>query len=298
MLSFFKKFCDEIRSRMWRLKKAKNARYEKEDFLKVFFFSEIIGRSIHDTSEMLNEYFLSKKRGRRKMFADGRNKRLIPHQTEVNKFLRQIGLKRARNILRECLFHQLKEALDLNVISQKVNVLIDFTEHPYYGKRDDKMINGTNRQKGTKKIRHYLAFSILSLRTHLFVGLEQVARGQSKIPLIIKFLDNLLSIGFELKYVIMDREFYRAALIDEIKRRGGNVLIPAKSYKAIKQIIEQYLKGTGNRVRKYVFSTAPGSNYRKFRHVYLILNAKRGYSLLSVKRDFQNGNLSLNDARK
>lgn len=64
MLSFFKKFCDEIRSRMWRLKKAKNARYEKEDFLKVFFFSEIIGRSIHDTSEMLNEYFLSKKRGR------------------------------------------------------------------------------------------------------------------------------------------------------------------------------------------------------------------------------------------
>lgn len=223
---------------------------------------------------------------------------MIPHQTEVNKFLRQIGLKRARNILRECLFHQLKKALDLNVISQKVNVLIDFTEHPYYGKRDDKMINGTNRQKGTKKIRHYLAFSILSLRTHLFVGLEQVARGQSKIPLIIKFLDNLLSIGFELRYVIMDREFYRAALIDEIKRRGGNVLIPAKSYKAIKQIIEQYLKGTGNRVRKYVFSTAPGSNYRKFRHVYLILNAKRGYSLLSVKRDFQNGNLSLNDARK
>ena len=298
MLSFFKKFCDEIRSRMWRLKKARNARYEKEDFLKVFFFSEMVGRSIQDTSELLNEYFLSKKKGRRKTFADGRNKRLIPHQTEVNKFLRQIGLKRARNILRECLFHQLKEALDLNVISQKVNVLIDFTEHPYYGKRDDKMIKGTSRQKGTKKMRHYLAFSILSLKTHLFAGLEQVAKGQSKIPLIIKFLDNLLSIGFELKHVIMDREFYRAALIDEIKRKGGNVLIPAKSYKTIKKIIEQYLRGTGNRVRMYVFSTAPGGKYRKFRHVYLILNAKRGYSLLSVKRDFQNGNLSLNDARK
>jgi len=128
--------------------------------------------------------------------------------------------------------------------------------------------------------------------------LEQVAKGQSKIPLIINFLDNLLFIGFELSYVIMDREFYRAALIDEIKRRGGNVLILAKSYKTIKKIIEQYLKGIGNRVRKYVSSTAPRGKYRTFRHVYLILNAKRGYSLLSVKRDFQNRNLSPNDARK
>ena len=77
MLSFFKKFCDEIKSRMWRLKKARNARYEKEDFLKVFFFAEIIGRSIHETSEILNEYFLGERRGRRKRFADGRNKRII-----------------------------------------------------------------------------------------------------------------------------------------------------------------------------------------------------------------------------
>ncbi|MFW9881143.1 MAG: transposase [Candidatus Thorarchaeota archaeon] len=64
--------------------------------------------------------------------------------------------------------------------------------------------------------------------------------------MIIKFFDNLLSIGFELRYVIMDREFYRAALLDEIKRRRGNVLIPAKSYKTIKKIIEQHLKRTGN----------------------------------------------------
>ena len=190
MLSFFKKFCDAIISRMWQFKRARNSRYEDIDFLKVFFYSEIVGRSIHDTSEMLNEYILSKKRGRRRIFMDGRKKRVIPHQTEVNKYLRKVGLVKARNILRECLDEQLKDALDLNIISQKVNVLIDFTEHPYYGKREDKMIKGTNRQKGTKKMRHYLGFSILSRDTHLYVGLEQVAKGQSKIPIIIKLLDN------------------------------------------------------------------------------------------------------------
>ena len=42
--------------------------------------------------------------------------------------------------MRESLYYQLKEALTLGIISQKVIILIDFTVHAYYGKRDDKMI--------------------------------------------------------------------------------------------------------------------------------------------------------------
>ena len=172
MLTFFKKFCDAITSRIWKYKKPRNWKYTDIDFLKVFFFSEVIGRSIHDCSEMLNEHILSQKRGRRRIFTDGRRSRMVPHQTEVNKYLRKIGLKRARNILRESLDFQLIDALNQDLISRKVNVLIDFTEHPYYGKREDKMIKGTNRQKGTKKMRHYLGFSVLSRGVHLYAGLE------------------------------------------------------------------------------------------------------------------------------
>ena len=297
MLSFFKKFCDAIISRMWKYKKPKNTKYNDIDFLKVFFFSEIIGRSIHDTSELLNEHILSSQRGRRKIFADGRKKRMVPHQTQVNKYLCRFGLERARNILRECLDEQLKEALDQNIISSKINVMIDFTEHPYYGKREGKMIKGTNRQKGTKKMRHYLGFSILSREAHLYAGLEQVATGQSKIPIIIKFLDHLLDLGFELKYVLMDREFYRAELLDEIKGMGGNVLIPSKQYKKIKQLISDYLEGKRSRVRKYTFSSATEAKCRFFQHVYVIIKAKRGFSLQGVKRDYQSGRISLKDAQ-
>jgi len=296
MLSFFKKFCDAIISRMWKFKRAKNSRYDDYDFLKVFFFSEIIGRSVHDTSEMLNAHILSHQRGRRKIFADGRQKRVIPHQTAVNKYLRKIGLQKARNILRECLGEQLKRAIKLDLISRKVNVLIDFTEHPYYGKREDKMIKGTSRQKGTKKMRHYLGFSLLSRGVHLYAGLEQVARGRSKIPIIIKFLENLLNIGFELKYVLMDREFYRAELLDEIKGMGGNTLIPAKQYKKIKQFIKEYLEGTGGRVRKYTFSSDLAAKCRFFTNVYLIIKAKRGFSLQGVKKDYKSGKITLKDA--
>ena len=56
------------------------------------------------------------------------------------------------------------------------------------------MIKGTNRAKGTKKMRHYLGFSILSRETHLYTGLEQVATGQSKIPIILKFLELIIDL--------------------------------------------------------------------------------------------------------
>lgn len=298
MLSFFKKFCDSITSRMWKFKRAKNAKYEDVNFLKVFFFSEVIGRSIHNTSEQLNEYILNHRKGRRKIYQDGRKKRQIPHQTEVNKYLRKIGLAKARNILRECLDEQLKDALKLNLISKKVNVLIDFTEHPYYGKREDRMIKGTNRQKGTKKMRHYLGFSIFSRNIHLYAGLEQVAKGQSKVPIILKTLDHLLELGFELNYVLMDREFYRVELLDEIKGMGGNIIIPAKSYKKVRQYITEYLNGTKNRIIKYTFLTAPDTKFQFCQHVYLIIKAKRGYSLQGVKKDYKGGNITLKDAQR
>jgi hypothetical protein len=206
-------------------------------------------------------------------------------------------LEKARHILRECLDSQLKDALRRGLISRKVNVLIDFTEHPYYGKREDKMIKGTNRQKGTTKMRHYLGFSILSREIHLFAGLEHVAKGRSKIPIVINFLDHLLELGFELNYVLMDREFYRTELLDEIKGMGGNALIPAKQYKKVSTLVASYLRGKGNRVRKYTFSSATKAKFRFFAHVYLIIKAKRGFTLQGVKQDFQKGRITLKEAR-
>jgi hypothetical protein len=298
MLPFFKKFCDSVASHTWWFKKAKNSKYEQKDFLQVFFFSEILGRSIHDSSELLNDYFLGKKKGRPQIFADGRRKRAIPHQTDVNKYLRRIGFRKTQKILRECLDDQLLDALNQGIISEKVNVIIDFTEHPYYGMREDIMIKGTNRQKGTKKMRHYLSFSILSRDTHLYAGLKQVASGQSKIPIILRFLQHLLDLGLKLNFVLMDREFYRAELLDKIKRMGGEVIVPAKKYKKINQFLLEYLEGTHGRVRKYTLSSKMAAQYRFSQHAYVIIKAKNQFTLQGIKRDYKVGKISLGDARK
>jgi len=264
----------------------------------MFFFSELLGRSIHDTSELLNAHLMSHRGGRPKTFADGRRKRAIPHQTEVNKYLRKIGFRKAQKILRGCLDGPLLDALKQEFISKKVNVLIDFTEHPYFGKREDNMIKGMNWQKITLKMRHYLDFSILSRETHLYAGLEQVATGQSKIPLILKILEKLLKLGFKLDFVLMDREFYRAELLDRIKGMEGEIIVPAKKYKKIKQFLTDYLKETHGRVRKYTFSSKTAAKCRFSQHVYVIIKAKNQFTLQGVKRDYKAGRISLDDARK
>ena len=78
----------------------------------------------------------------------------------------------------------------------------------------------------------------------------------------------------------------------------SDVLMPAKSYKRIKKMIEEYVEGTGKRIRRYTFSSAPREKDQFSQNVYLILNAKKGHSLIEVKRDYQNGKISLDDATK
>ena len=74
MMAFFKYFCDVVKSRLWGYKKAKNAKYGIEDFLRVFFYAEITGRSVHSASERLNRLFKSEKKGSPKTYEDGRGK--------------------------------------------------------------------------------------------------------------------------------------------------------------------------------------------------------------------------------
>lgn len=96
----------------------------------------------------------------------------------------------------------------------------------------------------------------------------------------------------------MDREFYRAELIDEVKSMGSDRLIPAKMYKKIKKMVEEYLSGRSGRTRAYKFFTAPGGRHKCVQEVYLIFNAKSGYSLLGLKRAVKKGDLTTEEARK
>ena len=68
------------------------------------------------------------------------------------------------------------------------------------------------------------------------------------------------------------------------------------TFKKVKQFITEYLEGKHSRVRKYTFSTAPATKRRFWKDVYLIIKAKRGFSLQGVKRDYKSEKITLKDA--
>jgi len=84
----------------------------------------------------------------------------------------------------------------------------------------------------------------------------------------------------------MDREFYRTELFEKIKKMGGDVTIPVKAYNTIKSFIESYLQGKNGRARKYTISSGLASKFQFSQIVYLIIKAKRNFTLQGVKRDF------------
>ena len=55
---------------------------------------------------------------------------------------------------------------------------------------------------------------------------------------------------------------------------------------------------THGRVRKYVFSSATAAKCQFSNHVYVIIKAKSQFTLRGVKRDYQSGRITLDDARK
>ncbi|MGQ4876016.1 MAG: hypothetical protein ACP6IY_18275 [Promethearchaeia archaeon] len=63
-------------------------------------------------------------------------------------------------------------------------------------------------------------------------------------------------------------------------------------------MIEEYLKGTGKRIRRYTISSAPGGKNQHFQNLHLLIKAKKGHSLLDFKQDYKKGKLTLKEARK
>jgi hypothetical protein len=283
--------------RLTQCRRGKYCVHHSESHVLVVLYSLVNHCSIGHASEELNAIAITCNPASYPLFKDGRQRRAVPHQTDVNAFLRKVGPKRVTRLLQGCFDALLREVLGRGLLKGRVAVVFDTTEHAYYGQRDDAAICGTVRQKGTKKMRHFLKWSIVAKNFHVTIGTCLLRKGASKIPLIEAALEHLLALGIPAAEVIWDREFYRAELFDAVKGAGLQLLMPAKKYARINQMLEEYLLGRAGRVRKYRFSTAHNNKLRVTTGAWLLVGAKKGQNLGAVRRAFQAGRTTLSAAR-
>jgi hypothetical protein len=141
--------------------------------------------------------------------------------------------------------------------------------------------------KGTKRIRHYHAAMIHGNGASLYVALQHVAKGQSKIPFMIDTTRWLQGLGFEIKFCVIDREYYRQGILDSMKRLGVDVIVPAKEWKRLRNAKKDYLNGIKGRTQRY-YLIQGGKKGRKSKttRCWIILHPRGKQRIDELKREY------------
>ena len=296
-ISAFKNISKNVINSLSNFHLPKGRRWIAEDIITVLAYSSLRGKSIPHTCEKLNAWAVHDNSDASYEYADGRHRRLVPHQTTVNAWLRLLSLQDAEYLTQAIFEASLKQFFIKENRSKKVVLEFDLTYLGYWGKRRDSLIKGSKMVKGTRRIRHYHAAMIHGAGASLYVALQHVAKGQSKIPFMIETARWLQELGLEIEFCVIDREYYRQGILDGMKTIGIDVIVPAKEWKRLKNAKREYLAGVKGRVQRYYLSQGarPGRKAKKTR-CWVILQARGNQRINEIKRDFHRNLKTLDEA--
>ncbi|WP_457557355.1 hypothetical protein [Candidatus Harpocratesius sp.] len=178
-----------------------------------------------------------------------------------------------------------------------MRLLIDNTEYPYYGKFQPPFEVGTHKQLGTRKARLFQGFALQGCGITLFSEFRLLRYKQYRSKRIGVGAKWLKFQGFNLSYALMDREFYRAALVKELKSQNLPVLMPAKRFNSVKRVFSDFLLGKRPIFDKYLFSQKTGTKpWLSSVHMQLVLIAHKNQSALEIRQKLLQNKINFNQA--
>lgn len=277
--------------------------YTYSDFVMVKLYALARQISVHVAAEGLNaflvKHYKTKFHLKPKRFADEiRNRRFVPHQTDVDKFFRRLSLKEIQN-----LFGNINMALCRNIAqyfgsSQKWRFLVDNTEYPYYGKTKTPYEQGTfKKHMGTRTIRLFQGHSTHCQNITLFTDFYLLQKGVGRWLSIPKSADWLNYNDFHFNYALMDREFYRVQLVKKLKNRLIPIIMPSKKYAHVKRRINDYLLKRGQLVSDYLFKQKSGARpWQTSVKLNIVIVGHDDQPAWKIQERFWKGKLSYNEA--
>ncbi|MBN1638251.1 MAG: transposase [Ignavibacteriales bacterium] len=119
-----------------------------------------------------------------------------------------------------------------------------------------------------------------------------------KCPRFSKFFLTIFH-GFNVKYALLDRGFYRKRILTMLLARRITVIIQGRKCSQTKKMIENYITGKGGRYCRgsMKLNCVKGSGQR-YLWFDVLLVAKRKHRLYSIKKDYRTGALTLDAASK
>ena len=260
--------------------------------------------SIHQACEELNDHFSALAERMTgcsiKRYADGvRRRRMIPHQTSVDRFLNRMGERDAQQFFRNILAAVNSKIRNKEISTSGVKFLADNTKYPYYGAMKTDTEIGAQGLPGTRRCRMFQGHSVYGCGLHLFTQFNVIKKGQYRAAPIFESVQWLRWQGFQLSYALVDREFYRASLIRDLKRLRLPVIIPVKKFRRVRLEMKEFLRKHRPLVDQYLF-TQSSNQYPKQRSamVNLVFIGRSGESAHGVRDRYYTNKILINDMIK
>jgi hypothetical protein len=304
LLKEFKDILNEYINRTDLSKRFKPRLYQYADFVIVKLYAMVCDRSTEWAAEYLNSALstLIEKKSllKIKIFRDNKRKRrMVPHQTDVDKFFRLFSSKEVQFVFGNILTH-------LNLIIKKQEIgganlvfIADNTKYPYYGLDRTQFELGYHDLPGTDVCRMFQGHMLHGCGISLFTDFHpiqfNVYRGISLRSSVmwLKFCK------FNIKYACLDREFYRAAIMKDLKNQHIPTIMPAKKFGRVRTAFKKYLCYSRPISDKYLFSQG-GSQYpfQKSALVNLALIGHDDQTAFDIREEMWSGKLSMDEAQK
>ena len=267
------------------------------DMLVVLVYAWIRGVSPDHASDKLNKVAIKNGWFKPTTFSDGRKSRAVPHQTQVNDWLGQLDLPRVKKLAKAVFSVALKEAKKKGYLPRELVLEYDTTLRGYWGRRRDPLIKGTTKVQGTHHARQYHGAMVHGGGMSLYVALDHVAKGDSKVPFLLDTARWLKNLGFKIKWALADREYYSFAALNSLKALGIDVITVAKDYPQLRKAKEAYLSGRKGRVQAFTIKSGAkkGCKIQSLK-CWLVIYPKDKYHLQAIRRDLRHGAMTLTDA--
>ncbi len=279
----------------------KRSGYPYEVFVVYQAFVELLQRSPEKTAEWLNEACkkvgYSFQRYEVEVFSNGKQRRYFPDQPALSRCLKHLEvLDCTEAFWNHVLLAHLLLLRRMGIILPNIILIADYKEEKCKKEENDPYCFGTKEGKTMHK---YLTFSMVSNNLHQVIANFKIFKRQDKLPLFETILNRLQAHDLSIKYVLLDRGFYRKRILTVLKARELTVIIPGRKCSQTSKMIEDYLMNKGTRYcegsMKLGYIKGKGQTYLRFD---LLLVAKRKHSLDKIKRDYCAKRLTLDKASK
>jgi hypothetical protein len=105
---------------------------------------------------------------------------------------------------------------------------LDLHQRPYYGKKNTRGCTRREKKAGTRKSFTYATLAVLDHADRFTVGLLATRPHMRLTTLVGQLLEQAEQIGLQIAYLMLDKEFYCAEVIDLLHKRGVAFLMPAQ----------------------------------------------------------------------